>query len=69
MQRWLQQERLQLTRVQELLAQQGVAVAYTTLRRFVAQVGLKSVARSTVRMADTAPGEVAALLGATNGRG
>ncbi len=60
-QRWLQQDRLQLTRVQELLAQQGVAVAYTTLRRFVAQAGLKSVVRSTVRMADTAPGEVAEM--------
>ena len=32
---WLSQEHLQLTRVHELLLQQGVRVSYTTLRRFV----------------------------------
>ncbi|HZR01162.1 MAG TPA: IS21 family transposase [Chloroflexota bacterium] len=59
--RWLADERLQLTRVQELLAQEGVAVAYTTLRRFVAQHGLGRAARTTVRVADSAPGEVAEM--------
>lgn len=58
---WLQHDRLQLTRVQELLAQQGIAVTYTTLRRFVRQEGLLPSARTTVRMADTAPGEVAEM--------
>src|SRR5438552_1643088 len=55
---WVNQEHLQLTRIQELLAQQGVPVTYTTLRRFVRQAGLWKPARSTVRMAETAPGEI-----------
>lgn len=60
--RWLQQERLQLTRVQELLGQQGLRVTYTTLRRFVRQAGLRHAsAMHTVRMAPTAPGEVAEM--------
>lgn len=58
---WLGEERLRLTRVQELLDQQGMIVKYTTLRRFVRQAGLGTVPRSTVRMAETAPGEVAEL--------
>jgi transposase len=56
---WLREEQLQLTRVVELLDQRGVPVAYTTLRRFVRSQGLKAAPRETVRMADTAPGEVA----------
>src|SRR5205814_10460255 len=32
---WLQDEHLQLTRVQELLGHRGLHVAYTTLERFV----------------------------------
>src|SRR6266702_2934281 len=58
---WLREERLQLTRVQELLDQRGVSVRYTTLRRFVRRVGLGKPARSTVRMAETAPGDIAEL--------
>lgn len=58
---WLRQERLQLTRVQELLGQQGVAVPYTTLRRFVRLAGLTSPPRSTVRLAETAPGDIAEM--------
>lgn len=57
--RWLQDEQLQLTRVAELLAQRGICVTYTTLRRFVRSQGLRAAPRDTVRMADTAPGEVA----------
>jgi transposase len=59
--RWLRDERLQLTRIQELLGQQGMVVQDTTLRRFVRQAGLAKVPRSTVRMAETAPGEVAEM--------
>jgi transposase len=59
--RWLGHDRLQLTRVQELLAQQGIVVTYSTLRRFVRRAGLLPSARTTVRMADTAPGEVAEM--------
>jgi transposase len=55
---WLAEERLRLTRVHELLAQQGVVVTYTTLRRFVAQEGLGRPPKTTVRVAETAPGEV-----------
>jgi transposase len=58
---WVQQEHVQLTRVQELLAQQGAPVAYTTLRRFVRQAGLWKPTRSTLRMAETAPGEIAEM--------
>ena len=59
--RWLRDERLKLTRIQELLGQQGVAVTYTTLRRFVRQARLWKTPKSTVRMAETAPGEVAEM--------
>jgi transposase len=58
---WLDQDQLLLTRIQELLAGQGVAVKYTTLRRYVRQAGLWKQPRSTVRMAPTAPGEVAEM--------
>jgi transposase len=56
---WLRAERLQLTRVMELLDGRGVHVKYTTLRRYVRANGLATGARDTVRMADAAPGEVA----------
>lgn len=59
--RWLRDERLKLTRIQELLGQQGLVVKYTTLRRFVRQAGLAKAPKSTVRMAETAPGEVAEM--------
>lgn len=58
---WLRQDRLQLTRVRELLGAQGVAVPYTTLRRFVRQAGLGTRPRSTVRLPETAPGDVAEM--------
>ncbi len=58
---WLQREHLRLTRVQELLSHDGLRVPYTTLRRFVRQAGLGRPGRTTVRMADTAPGEVAEM--------
>jgi transposase len=59
---WIDDDHLLLTRIQELLRQQqGVAVAYTTLRRYVRQAGLWKQPRSTVRMAPTAPGEVAEM--------
>jgi hypothetical protein len=58
---WIDDDHLLLTRVQELLGQHGVPVAYTTLRRYVRQAGLWIQPRSTVRMASTAPGEVAEM--------
>jgi transposase len=59
--RWLQDEHLKLTRIQELLGQRGLVVTYTTLRRFVRQAGLSKAPKRTVRMAETALGEVAEL--------
>jgi transposase len=56
--KWLQVEKLQLTRIMELL-EPDVAVTYMTLHRFVRAQGLVAAPRDTVRMADTAPGEVA----------
>src|SRR6266508_4404765 len=56
---WIEKEHCQLTRVAELLAQHGAIVSYNTLRRYVQAEGLAPTQRDTVRMADTAPGEVA----------
>jgi transposase len=56
---WLHEEKLQLTRVVELLDGRGLSVTYTTLRRYVRANGLRTAGRDTVRLADTAPGEVA----------
>jgi hypothetical protein len=58
---WVQHDELQLTRVQELLAQQGVRCSYMTLLRFVHRAGWSGRPRSTVRVADGEPGEVAAI--------
>ena len=58
---WLHVEHLQLTRVHELLHAQGVQLSYTSLRRFVRESGLGSPPLTTVRMAETPPGEVAEM--------
>lgn len=58
---WLEHDRLRLTRVQELLVREGCPVAYTTLRRFVRAAGLGRAPRATVRLADSAPGELAQM--------
>ena len=57
---WLKED-LQLSRIHELLAGEGVAVSYTTLRRYVRQAGLWKRTKTTVRMADWAPGEAAEI--------
>ncbi|MEZ4480324.1 MAG: IS21 family transposase [Dehalococcoidia bacterium] len=59
--RWLQEERLQLTRVHELLIREGVTVSYTSLRRYVREAGLWKPLKTTLRMADWPPGEVAEM--------
>jgi transposase len=59
--RWLQDDDLQLTRIHELLQRDGVAVSYTALRRYVRETGLWKAAKTTVRMAEWPPGEVAEL--------
>ena len=59
--RWLNVERLQLTRIQELLAARGCQVAYSSLHRFVARRNWRGRSRGTVRMVESVPGEVAEL--------
>ena len=56
---WLTGDRLQVTRVQELLASRGCVVSYTSLRRFIRKRNWGRRSVRTVRMADTEPGEVA----------
>ena len=52
---WVQHEQLQLTRVQELLMQDGVRCSYMTLLRFVRRAGWAAKPRSTVRVAENHP--------------
>ena len=57
---WLKQDKLKLTRIQELLAKRQCLVGYMSLRRFAIRKGwLGKGSQATVRMADTEPGEVA----------
>ena len=58
---WLTAERLQVTRVQELLAERGCEVSYSSLRRFIQRRGWRQRQPVTVRMEDGPPGEVAEL--------
>ncbi len=61
---WVDQ-RFQLTRIAELL---DLPFSYATLRRYVRGHGLGAATRDTVRMAETAPGEVAEFDFGTLGR-
>lgn len=55
---WIEDDRLTVTKVRIMLARMGVKVSYPGLYRFVSvHAGLLS--KTTVRMADTEPGEVA----------
>ena len=56
---WLTGDRLQMTRMQELLAVRGCAVSYPSLRRFILKRNWRRLSKTTVRMEDTPPGEVA----------
>ena len=58
---WLTAERLQVTRVQELLAERGCEVSYSSLRRFIQRRGWRRRQQPTVRMEDGPPGEVAEM--------
>ena len=58
---WLTADRLQVTRVQELLAERGCEVSYTSLRRFIERRGWRRRQPVTVRMEDGQPGEVAEM--------
>ena len=58
---WVSGDRLQLTRIHELLLGRGCRVSYQSLRRFIQKRNWSKRSRTTVRMEDTAPGEVAEL--------
>ncbi len=58
--RWIKQDKLKLTRIQDLLAKNQCLVAYTCLRRYVSRRGWAGRrSGNTVRMADTEPGQMA----------
>ena len=57
--RWLTGERLQLTRIHELLLGRVCRVSYQSLRRFVQMRHWRRPSKVPVRMEDTPPGEVA----------
>ena len=58
---WLTGDRLQLTRIRELLAARGCPVSYPSLRRFILKRNWRRRSQTTVRMEDTAPWEVAEM--------
>ena len=58
---WLTADRLQVTRIHELLAGRGCRVSYTSLRRFIQRRGWQRRSPATVRMGESAPGEVAEM--------
>jgi transposase len=56
--KWMDDDRLTLTKIHSKLTRLGIETTYSSLYRFVAsEIGLPS--KTTVRMAETAPGEVA----------
>ena len=57
--RWLTGDRLQMTRIHELLLARGCPVTYQSVRRFILTRNWRRPRRITVRMEDTPPGEVA----------
>ncbi len=56
---WITKDRLQMTRIHELLAVRGCQVSYPSQRRFIVNRNWRKRSKTTVRMADTPPGEVA----------
>ena len=59
--RWVTVDRLQVTRIQEFLAQRGCVVSYTLLRRFPQRRNWRRRSLRTIRMEQNGPGEVAEL--------
>ena len=59
---WLTTDRLQLTRIHELACRdRNCRVSYTSLRRFIQRRGWQRRSPTTVRMGESAPGEVAEM--------
>ena len=59
--RWITGDRLQVTRIHELLLARGCPVTYQSVRRFIERRHWQRPRRSTVRMEETPPGEVAEM--------
>ena len=55
---WIANNRLQMTRIQELLEARGCGLSYQSLRRFVVERNWRRRSKTAVRMEDTPPGEV-----------
>ena len=58
---WLTADRLQVTRIHELLADRGCRVSYASVGRFIRRRGWQRRSATTVRMGESAPGEVAEM--------
>jgi transposase len=58
---WIKNDKLKLTRIQDLLAQDHCLVPYTCLRRYVTKRGWFGHLQTTVRMPDTEPGQMAEI--------
>ena len=58
---WLTADRLQVTRIHELLAARGCEVSYASVGRFIRRRGWQRRSATTVRMEESAPGEVAEM--------
>ena len=58
---WVTVDRLQMSRIHELLASRGCPVSYPSLRRFILKRNWRNLSRATVRMEQSVPGEVAEL--------
>ena len=58
---WITQDKLQFRRIQELLAQRGCRISYSALYRWLQRRNWRRRSLRTVRMEQSAPGEVAEL--------
>lgn len=62
---WLTADRLQVTRIHELLVARGCRVSYTSVGRFIRRRGWQRRSTTTVRMGESAPGDVGVNHGGT----
>ena len=58
---WLTADRLQVTRILELLVARGCDVSYASVGRFIRRRGWQRRSPTTVRMGESAPGDVAEM--------
>ena len=58
---WLTADRLQVTRIHELLVARGCSVSYASVGRFIRRRDWQRRSPTTVRMGESAPGDVAEM--------